>query len=169
MPTSRKPFRINIGFIAHEEIGRNHNFPFALDKVTLGDDLELRSLDGNVNIGRTPQGLVVQAEFSALTTLGCARCLLSEFDYELVWEFTELFAFDKRSETDSGLILPEDGHIDLATLLYEYALLEVPISPICKPDCQGLCAECGQNLNEKDCGHGPQENDSPFAKLKDLL
>ena len=71
MPNSRKPFRINIGFIAHEEIGRNHNFPFAIDKITLGDDLELRSLDGNVNIGRTPQGLVVQAEFSAATTLGC--------------------------------------------------------------------------------------------------
>ncbi|MDO8754775.1 MAG: DUF177 domain-containing protein, partial [Anaerolineales bacterium] len=76
---------------------------------------------------------------------------------------------DQRSETDSGLILPEDGHIDLATLLYEYALLELPISPICKPDCEGLCAECGQNLNEKDCGHRPEQSDSPFAKLKNLL
>ena len=48
-------------------------------------------------------------------------------------------------------------------------LLETPISPVCKPDCQGLCMECGQNLNEKDCGHKPLEPDSPFAKLKDLL
>ena len=98
----------------------------------------------------------------------CVRCL-QDFNQELDWSFTELYAFDKRSETESGLILPEDGHIDLAEMLREYALLEVPISPICKPDCQGLCTECGQNLNEMDCGHSPEENDSPFAKLKDLL
>jgi uncharacterized protein len=168
MTNPRKPFRINVGFIAHEEIGRSHDFPFTFDKITLGDDLELRKFDGIINISRTPQGLFVQADFSAETTLECVRCL-SDFDHELDWTFTELYAFDKRSETDSGLILPEDGQIDMAELLREYALLEVPISPICKLDCQGLCAECGQNLNEKGCGHKPLEPDSPFAKLKDLL
>ncbi len=168
MPSPKKPFRINVGFIAHEEIGRSHDFPFEFEKIILGDDLELRSFDGIVNIGRTPQGLVLQADFSAETTVMCVRCL-QDFEQELDWSFTELYAFGKRSETESGLILPEDGHIDLAEMLREYALLEIPISPICKPDCQGLCTECGQNLNEKDCGHGPEMNDSPFAKLKDLL
>ena len=168
MPSPKKPFRINVGFIAHEEIGRSHDFPFEFEKIILGDDLELRSFDGIVNTGRTPQGLVLQADFSAETTVMCVRCL-QDFEQELDWSFTELYAFDKRSETESGLILPEDGHIDLAEMLREYALLEIPISPICKPDCQGLCTECGQNLNEKDCGHGPETNDSPFAKLKDLL
>ena len=168
MTNPRKPFRINVGFIVHEEIGRNHDFPFAFANITLGDDLELRNFDGIINIGRTPQGLVVQADFSAELTLECVRCL-TEYEHELDWSFTELYAFDNRSETESGLILPEDAQIDLADLLREYALLEVPISPICKPDCQGLCAECGQNLNEKDCGHKPIEPDLPFDKLKDLL
>jgi uncharacterized protein len=168
MPSPKKPFRINVGFIAHEEIGRSHDFPFEFDKITLGEDLELRNFNGIVNIGRTPQGLVVQSDFSAETTLECVRCL-TNFEHKLNWSFTDLYAFDQRSETDSGLILPEDGQIDLAELLRECALLEVPISPICKPDCLGLCAECGQNLNEKDCGHHPEENDSPFAKLRDLL
>jgi uncharacterized metal-binding protein YceD (DUF177 family) len=113
MPSPKKPFRINVGFIAHEEIGRSHDFPFEFDKIVLGDDLELRNLDGIVNIGRTPQGLVLQADFSAETTVMCVRCL-QNFDQELDWSFTELYAFDKRSVTDSELILPEDGHIDLA-------------------------------------------------------
>ncbi len=168
MPNPKKPFRINVGFIAHEEIGRNHDFPFEFDKILLGDDLEMRSFEGIVNISRTPQGLFMQADFSAETTLECVRCL-TDYDHELEWSFSELYAFDNRSETESELILPEDGYIELAVLLREFALLEVPISPICKPDCQGLCSECGQNLNEKDCGHSPEENDSPFAKLKDLL
>lgn len=168
MPNPRKPFRLNVGFIVHEEIGRNHDFPFEFDKIILGDDLELHNFEGIINVGKTPQGLVVQADFSAETKLSCVRCLC-DFNHELDWSFTELYAFDQRSETDSGLILPEDAHIELAELLREYAILEIPISPICKPDCQGLCAECGQNLNEKDCGHRPEENSSPFAKLKDLL
>ncbi|MBP6177870.1 MAG: DUF177 domain-containing protein [Anaerolineales bacterium] len=168
MPNPRKPFRLNVGFIVHEEIGRNHDFPFEFDKIILGDDLELHNFEGIINVGKTPQGLVVQADFSAETKLSCVRCLC-DFNHELDWSFTELYAFDQRSETDSGLILPEDAHIELAELLREYAILEIPISPICQPDCQGLCAECGQNLNEKDCGHRPEENSSPFAKLKDLL
>jgi uncharacterized protein len=168
MPSPKKPFRINVGFIIHEEVGNNYDFPFEFARITLGDDLEVRNLEGNANVGKTPQGLVVQSDFSAEVKLVCVRCL-SEFDHELDWSFTELYAFDKRSETESGLILPEDAHIELGELLREYALLEVPISPICKPDCKGLCPECGQNLNEKDCGHRPEETDSPFAKLKDLL
>lgn len=168
MPSPKKPFRFNVGFIIHEEVGYNHDFPFAFDKITLGGDLELRVFDGIVNVGKTPQGLIVQADFSAETTLNCVRCL-TDFEHELDWSFTELYATDKRSETESGLLIPEDAHLDMEELLREYALLEIPISPICKPDCKGLCVECGQNLNEKDCGHRPEQFDSPFAKLKDLL
>ncbi len=168
MPNPKKPFRFNVGFIIHEEVGYHHDFPFAFDQVTLGDDLELRNFEGVINVGKTPQGLIVQADFSAGTTLECVRCL-TEFEHELTWSFTELYAFDKRSITDSGLLLPDDAHLDMALLLREYALLEIPISPLCKPDCKGLCPECGENLNERDCGHRPTEPDSPFAKLKDLL
>jgi uncharacterized protein len=168
MPSPKKPFRINVGFIAHEEIGRTHDFPFEFNKIKLGDDFQLRDFSGNINISRTPQGLLAQADFAADTTLECVRCL-TEFDQRLKWSFTELYAFDERSLTESELILPEDGQIDFAELLRDYALIEIPISPICKEDCQGLCIECGQNLNIKDCGHSQDDNDSPFAVLKDLL
>ena len=168
MPSPRKPFRINVGFIAHEEIGRNHDFPFEFEKIKLGGDFELRDFSGNINISRTPQGLFTRAGFAADTALECVRCL-TDFDHHLKWEFEELYAFDSRSVTDSGLILPEDGQIDFAELIREYGLLEIPISPICREDCQGLCIECGQNLNLKDCGHSQEDNDSPFAALKDLL
>jgi uncharacterized protein len=167
MPNPRKPFRINVGFIIHEEVGYSHEIPFELDKAKL-DDLELQNLQGSVDIGRTPQGLVVQGEFSSNTNLECVRCL-REFTYPLNWEITELYAFSKKSVSESGLLLPDDAHIDLAPLLREYALLEIPISPLHKPDCKGLCPECGQDLNIRDCGHRPQEDESPFAKLKDLL
>jgi uncharacterized protein len=163
----KKPFRFNVGFIIHEDVGYSHDFPFAFEKLTL-DDLELTNFEGVASIGKTPQGLILQADFSAETTLECVRCL-TNFEHALDWSFTELYAFDKRSETESGLLLPEDAHLDLAELIRDYALLEIPISPIHDENCKGLCPECGQNLNIKDCGHKPTEPDSPFAKLKDLL
>ena len=167
MPNPRKPFRINVGFIIHEETGYSHEIPFELDKIKL-DDLELQDLTGKVIIGRTPQGLIVQGKFSADTKLECVRCL-REFNFSLNWDITDLYAFNKKSVSESELLVPDDAHIDLAPLIREYALLEIPISPLHDPNCKGLCPECGQDLNIRDCGHRPQEDDSPFAKLKDLL
>jgi len=161
MPNPRKPFRINVGFIIHEEVGYSHEIPFEIEKIKL-DDLELKNLVGKVDIGRTPQGLVVQGKFEADTQLECVRCL-REFTYPLEWEFTELYAFSKKSVSETGLLLPEDAHIDLAPLLREYALLEIPINPLHDPDCKGLRPSCGQDLNVRDCGHRPDAADSPFA------
>jgi len=167
MPNPRKPFRINVGFIIHEETGYRHEIPFELDKVKL-DDLELQNLTGSVMIGRTPQGLIVQGKFSADTKLECVRCL-REFNFSLNWEITDLYAFNRKSVSESELLVPDDAHIDLAPLIREYALLEIPIKPLHDPDCKGLCIECGQDLNIRDCGHRQDLDDSPFAKLKDLL
>jgi uncharacterized protein len=168
MPNPRKPFRLNVGFIIHEEVGYTHEFTFDFEKIKVADDLELRAFSGDVEMGRTSQGIVVQGKFSGETTLECVRCL-NEFDQALNMEMTELYAFDSRSVSESGLIIPDDAHIDLAPLIREYALLEIPIKPICKPDCKGLCPVCGENLNEADCGHRPEKDDSPFASLKSLF
>ncbi len=167
MPSPRKPFRINVGFIIHEEVGYSHEVPFDLAKVKI-EDLELQNLTGSVSIGRTPQGLVIQGKFSAETKLECVRCL-KEFTYPLQWEFTELYAFTKKSISESELLVPDDAQIDLAPLIREYALLEIPINPLHDPACKGLCIECGQDLNIKDCGHSQDRDESPFADLKKLL
>lgn len=167
MPSPRKPFRINVGFIMHEEVGYSHEIPFELEKVKL-EDLELQDLTGTVTIGRTPQGLIVQGNFSAQTKVECVRCL-NEFTIPLTWEFTELYAFTKKSLSESELLVPDDAHIDLAPLIREYALLEIPIKPLHDPECKGLCIECGQDLNVKDCGHNQELDDSPFSALKKLL
>lgn len=166
MTNPRKPLRINVGFIINASIGYNREFEF--DIPTLKDeDGHLSEVRGVVKITRTPQGLYVEGKFEGRTQLNCVRCL-EDYDQPLAWEFGELYAFDQRSVTESGLFVPEDAHLDLQPLVRDFGLLEIPISPVCKPDCKGLCAECGQNLNEKDCGHRPEES-SPFATLKDLL
>jgi len=167
MSKPRNPFRINVGFIIHEEIGFDREMPFDVEEAEI-DDLVLTDVIGAVHIGRTQQGLVVQGTFSGNTMLECVRCL-NDFSHHLYWSFAELYAFNKETASESELILPENAHIDLAPLLREYALLEVPMNPLHDQDCKGLCIECGQDLNVKDCGHSQNDEDSPFAALKKLL
>ena len=168
MTNPRKPFRLNVGFIVHEEIGYSHKFPLEYEQAVLGDDLTLDNFKAMIIIDRAQQGLVVQGEFSGDTRLECVRCLNS-FTHSLHGEWTELYAFNEKSVSESGLLMPDNGHIDFTPVLREYALLEIPIKALCKPDCKGLCMECGQDLNVKDCGHRQSDEDSPFAALKDLL
>lgn len=167
MTNLRHPLRINVGFLISAPIGTNHAFDFDYETIRLGDDLTLREFVGTSRFSRTPQGLVLQSNFQAETDFECVRCL-DQFTQALKWSLTELYAFDRRNMTEFGLLVPDDGQIDLEPLLREYALLEFPISPVCKPDCKGLCPVCGENLNKADCGHRP-EVDSPFLALKDLL
>jgi len=164
----RNPLRLNVGFIIGSEVGFTNEFPFDYDKLKVADDLTLRNFRGSAYIGRTPQGLLVTGQFESTLQVECVRCLC-EFDHTIHWEMTEMYAFSEKSVTDSGLLVPEDAHIDLAPIVRDYALTEIPISPVCKPDCKGLCPTCGQDLNKKDCGHRSDASESPFAALKDLL
>jgi uncharacterized protein len=97
----------------------------------------------------------------------CVRCLV-EFHQPLHTQFSELYLFNTPHSTgdlqvksgaqvhassEMGVIVPEDGNIDLAPLVREYILLEIPIRPLCRPDCKGLCILCGADLNTDPCEH----------------
>lgn len=154
----RHLLRLNVGFIIGQPIGYNRDFNFDFPELQLPPDLFLMDFSGVVRIGRTQQGLVLQAKFQCNIQLECVRCL-TETSVPLHSEFDELYAFSIRSVSDSGLILPEDGHIDLEPILREYLTLEIPIRPLCKDDCKGLCMECGENLNERMCEHRTRQPD----------
>ena len=168
MSDPKKPLRLNLGFLVSASIGTSRDFTFEADEIRLDEDMDLFNFSGAIRVTRTPQGLITQGNFNGSLPLGCVRCL-SDFEQFLVWEFTELFAFTHENMTESGLLMPENGYVDFLPILREYAMLEIPISPICKPDCKGLCPTCGENLNEVDCGHRETNEDSPFAALKDLI
>ena len=70
---------------------------------------------------------------------------------------------------DLEQLLPADGSIDLTPIIRDYAILDIPISQVCKLDCKGLCPICGANLNEEDCGHRQESVDPRLAGLKEML
>jgi uncharacterized protein len=162
------PLRLNVGFVVAQSAGFSREFPFDIPQISIPPDLRLNSLNGLVRVTRTPQGILLQADFKTIIDLECVRCL-TDFQQALRFNFTELYAFSQRYVTDSGLLMPETGIIDLTPVLREYVLLEIPISPLCRPDCKGLCPICGNNLNESTCFHEQESGDPRLASLKSLL
>jgi uncharacterized protein len=162
------PLRLNVGFIVAQTAGFSRDFPFNLPQINIPPDLKLSGLAGIVRATRTPQGILLQVEFQFQIDLECVRCL-TDFQQTLKTDYTELYAFSQRYVTDSGLIMPDTGIIDLEPVLREYILLEIPISPLCRPDCKGLCPICGNNLNESTCHHEEDSGDPRLAALKSLL
>jgi DUF177 domain-containing protein len=73
------------------------------------------------------------------------------------------------SQDDPALLI--DGHHDLhlADLIRQYLLLAVPMHPLCREDCKGLCPQCGRNLNNGGCTCNTESGDERWAALKRLL
>jgi uncharacterized protein len=165
---SRNLLRVNVGFIIHETPGYTRDFEFDFPFLDLSEDLQAKDFKGIVKFSRTQRGLLVEAKCSAVIATNCVRCLEATLT-PVSSEFTELYAFDERTETESELIVPESGIIDLEPLVHDYLLLDIPKLPLCKPDCAGLCPICGENLNVTQCGCETNPVDPRLSQLKDLL
>jgi uncharacterized protein len=148
----RFPLKINVGFFYNLPIGSYRDIHFDFPEIHLPPDLDVTEFSGSVHISRTPQGLLFEGKFKGITPSECVRCL-EPFDQHLDITFDEVYAYKSHSFTESGLYVPEDGNIDLGPIVREYLMLDNPIKPLCKPDCQGLCIICGENLNTSTCEH----------------
>lgn len=128
-------------------VGSSRSFEFGYDAVRLPPDIELSDFSGVAHISRTRQGLLVDGDFKGQVDAQCIRCLGPAHN-QLQTQFQELYVFKGFPPTDSELVVPDDGYIDLGPVVGEYLILEIPITTLCREDCRGLCSICGINLNE---------------------
>ncbi len=168
MSDSRDLLRLNVGFIIHQTVGYSREFPFEIPSIRLSPDLVLNDLSGVALVTRTSQGLLLQVKMQAFAEVECVRCL-TRFPQKLDINFTDLYAFSPDSVTDSGLLLPETGKIDLESVVREEMILAMPINPVCRPDCKGLCPICGNDRNKTPCDHPDDLTDPRLDALRSLL
>jgi uncharacterized protein len=174
--SKQHPFILKLGSFLPQSAGYKREFSFEQTEIALAEDFILHQLEGTVTATRTQQGLLLQGNFTGYVQLQCVRCL-ENYNHPLNWELLELYVFNRRDALKDDLILPDNAQVDISEFIREEALLDIPINPICKPDCQGLCQICGTNLNQNDCEHQDTqadaetepENTSPFAGLKDMF
>lgn len=143
MDEKLKKFRINVGFIVHENVGYEREYAIKYDEISFPPDLDAKDFSSKILFQRTQQGLLCNVQIKCITKAECVRCL-DEFDYFVETGFTELFAFHRKSATEEMLLIPDTGVIDLVPHHRDYISIGVAINPICKDDCYGLNLETGE-------------------------
>ncbi|EFC79569.1 metal-binding protein [Frankia sp. CcI49] len=116
------------------------------------------------------EGVLVSGVVTAPLAGECARCLEEVTDTTSV-DIRELFYYPERAvETeDEGdtCVLVED-HVDIEPVVRDAVVLSLPLSPLCRPDCAGLCVDCGARLDEVGPDHSHTRQDPRWAALSGL-
>jgi uncharacterized protein len=147
-----------------EQFGPNEDFR-VVAPVTLGFDIFKDKLQFRL-VGRVQTTL----------ELACGRCLepftqAVDQTFDLRYQpHAENTGDGEREieEDDLTTAFYENDEIDLGHLMQEQFLLSLPMKPLCREDCQGLCAQCGTNLNTSRCDCAPVWEDPRLAALRDL-
>lgn len=160
--------RFNFGFLLEADFGTTRDIELDYPEVKLDEELTLIPLKGFFSATRTTEGIYIQGDLYSTTTLPCTRCL-EDAIIPISISLDELYYYPPSMAPEGEPIIGEDGFIDLAPVVRELSLLDIPIKILCQPDCHGLCQICGQNLNEGDCGCPEEDIDPRFSILQKLL
>jgi len=132
-------------------------------------------VQGEVWLVRTNRSILAKATLHTEVEVTCSRCL-SSFSFPLALHIEEEYFPVVDVVSGSSLSLPEElgcfaidaRHIlDLTEAINQYALLAIPMKPLCREDCAGLCPNCGHDLNQGPCDC--QETDPHWSRLSKLL
>ena len=120
-------------------------------------------------------GIAVSGQLQGSAVMTCSRCL-DEFTEDISHEFSynclprEAIEEEKEELTleSMDICYYSGGEIDITALVHEQVALALPMRPLCKEGCKGLCPECGANLNKSDCGCQTGPIDLRLSALKNL-
>ncbi|MGI9195959.1 MAG: YceD family protein [Candidatus Nanopelagicales bacterium] len=178
----RAPFVVSIRDLgrragALQEISRSIPAPrdlgAGLAAVPEGADLDL-----DLRLESVVEGVLVSGTVRVPVRAECARCL-EPFTWEEDADIQELFVYPPQDARGHRVEVPEpegdddvppsiEGDlIDLEPTVRDAVVPRLPIAPLCREDCAGLCSVCGARLDD-DPGHGHETTDPRWAALSAL-
>lgn len=177
--------RIELNDIPHGGLERHLSaeaaaFPLLADLAATGEAAFPQAVVLQARIVPREGDFVLHGRFETVARLACGRCLQA-FEAPLTGRFR--LRFSRAAETPpqttdpDGIELtaaqietvPLTGEaIDLADAFQEQILMALPLRPLCRNTCRGLCPRCGTDLNAGACTCSEARDDNPFAALKGL-
>lgn len=163
---SNAPVTLRFASLPHGHSTLRGHLEFVL--LDAAEEAEPHAVDVTAAVDVLGARVHVRGEIAGRARSTCHRCLQA-FDRPVAAEFEVTIQRGARGETDESFVSISDNEVeyDLAPHVREAVLLEEPIQLLCGPDCRGLCAQCGADLNQGPCGCTPHV-DPRWAPLEDL-
>lgn len=171
---------VSVAPLLRQPIGSHISYDIAEDPVDpRGDNADLieagfDTVDARVTATHTNPGALLEGEARGTTDQQCSRCLRPvkvTVDATFAEQYYATMAVISGETLDAAPLdsktIGSDFLIDLTPLLAEELILAMPVAPLCREDCRGLCAECGEDLNERPHEHD-EVTDARWSKLAQL-
>jgi DUF177 domain-containing protein len=172
------PLVWNVAGLLTDDPGATRDYMVAGATIDLGDGLRLADpIEGRVRLARTNRGLIVTADLSTAIEAECSRCLRDiEVPVQISIEEEALPSIDIHTGApvapepgdEEPLRLTDHHELDLETAVREAILLAEPIAPLCREDCLGLCAVCGERLEAGVHDHPTDDVDPRLEALRNF-
>ena len=173
--TAPAPLVYPLAGLLAEPAGTERRYDIHGATIQLPDDLHLAEpIDGTVRIIRTNRGVYVDAKLSTAIDGQCSRCLRDieiptnvEIHEAVLPRLDPLTGhrLDPSAEPDVAR-LTDHHELDLEGPVREAILLAEPIAPLCREDCPGLCAVCGERLDDGTHDHPSDDIDPRLEALR---
>lgn len=158
--------------------GASFDFEYSVSKEETAKECALGSTENGISFSGKAENrdrlITVTGTVSCVLEKICDRCG-ENVSVALNCDFREAFTnlpekADEEAMEDEDVIHLFDGdEIDLLPYAEQALFLAMPMKTLCRPDCKGLCPQCGINLNENECSCDKSPIDPRFAVLADLL
>lgn len=177
--------RVNVDRIPDEGLAiqamePTDRFPALKDVVLKGEADFDPFIKMEIRLRRAGEFVEAFGRLETTVRLSCSRCLVG-FSQPLTVPFEATYCeatriretFEKEGEiqltADAVELFPIRGReLDLLEAIQEQVLLALPMRPLCREDCKGLCPRCGEDLNKGSCGCGDIAADPRLAMLAQL-
>ena len=171
--------QINLDKLIRREIDKiDLNFSQKIDTINYCDNSYKLTSPINVNgkVSNTNKGLYLDIDVDFTILDNCARCL-DEVEVPIEYSiegFLVKESFDEDEFEEDDAFIYDGKELNLINIIEQTLDFNIPARILCNDDCQGLCHECGANLNKQECSCSENANDEEiidprFAKLKDIF
>jgi uncharacterized protein len=185
MDQAHSDLTFNVAQLLKESVGSTRLLELDTPELTLSDHsfdpdetavVEAYDVNGAVKVTRISHDLLVQGDVAADVAVQCSRCL-TEFRLPVEAGLEENFqpTIDivtgrpvhraPEDEDETAFEISANHEIDLAEPVRQALLVAMPLNPVCREDCAGLCPRCGANLNEGPCGCDLEATDLRWEAL----
>lgn len=159
------PLRFDVAQLVGRPGERRHVTGTTDLDLTVGSSYLAGPVMVEADIDGIDRGVLARFEARFPVHLVCTRCL-AEWDADL--DLSAVQVFEPEPDED-GYALDREDFIDLSGPVRDEVALAIPVRPLCRPDCLGLCPTCGTDLNREPCGGHEEPSRSPFAALQGLF
>ncbi len=138
----------------------------------------VRPIQVRVHASLAGETIMIDGTASFKVCMQCGRCL-EPFDMNMKTDFSSTAmpeipsVIDPEAANDIELAADDidviaymGDRIDLSDEIAQQIIMALPIKPLCRDACKGLCSRCGEDLNQTSCRCRAKDNNSPFAVLK---